>query len=108
MSRFLNSPFIAALGGLFLTAPFIILEWMNTPGFFSVGIPPLFFIMWLSGSVFTFMLGSILQGWQGKKKTDLYLFFLITKVALLILLAWIFVGLVIDQWPCFMGVPNCD
>ncbi len=108
MSRLLNKPIVAALGGFFLTAPFIILEWINTPGFWSLGIPPLFFIMWFSGSIFIFILGSILRSLQGEKKTDASLFFLVVKVAVLILLAWIFVGLVIDQWPCFMGVPNCD
>lgn len=106
MSRYVNSPVIAALGGFFFTAPFLILEWINTPGFWSKGIPPLFFIMWLSGSFFTFILGSVLRGVQDKKKINL--FSLIVKAALLLLLAWIFVGLVIDQWACLMGIPNCD
>lgn len=108
MSKYLYSPVLAALGGTVLTAPFIILEWINTPGFWSMGIPPLFFIMWLSGGVFTYTLESVLRSLQDKKKTKERLLFLIVKVVFLMLLAWIFVGLVIDQWPCFMGVPNCD
>ncbi len=103
-----NRPVIAVLGGVFLTAPFIVLEWINTHGFWSMGIPPLFFIMWLTGSIFTYTLLSILQDLQMKKKLKTNPIFLIAKVAFLILLAWIFIGLVIDQWPCFMGVPNCD
>jgi hypothetical protein len=26
----------------------------------------------------------------------------------LILLAWLWVGLIHDQMPCFLGVPNCN
>lgn len=105
MSRSSNEPIVAALGGFLLTAPFLLLEWINTPNFWSVGISPLFFMMWLVGSIFTFVGVSILKG-EKKAKTSLIL--LIIKVAILILMAWIFAGLVIDQWPCFMGVPNCD
>lgn len=96
------------LGGILLTAPFIILEWINTPGFLSMGVPPLFFIMWFSGSIFTFVLRSVLFALQDRKKIKVNLFIVIMKIAFLILLTWIFVGLVIDQWPCFIGIPNCD
>ena len=30
------------------------------------------------------------------------------KVVLLGLVAWYWIGLVIDQMPCFLGAPNCD
>lgn len=30
------------------------------------------------------------------------------RVVLVILIAWLWVGLVVDQMPCFLGVPNCD
>jgi hypothetical protein len=32
----------------------------------------------------------------------------IGMLALLVLIAWFWVGLVDDQMPCFLGVPNCD
>lgn len=35
-------------------------------------------------------------------------FNLIIVVAISFLLAAGVVGLIVDQWPCFMGVPNCD
>ena len=33
---------------------------------------------------------------------------LIIVGVILFLFAWGVVGLIVDQWPCFMGVPNCD
>jgi hypothetical protein len=30
------------------------------------------------------------------------------RVGLVGLFAWLWVGLLIDQMPCFLGVPNCD
>src|SRR5262245_4869178 len=33
---------------------------------------------------------------------------LLFKVACLALIAWMWSGIIIDQLPCFLGVPNCD
>ena len=33
---------------------------------------------------------------------------ILLRVALLILIAWLRVAIVLDQMPCFLGVPNCD
>jgi len=30
------------------------------------------------------------------------------RIVLLILIGWLWVSLVLDQMPCFLGVPNCD
>jgi hypothetical protein len=30
------------------------------------------------------------------------------RVAVSMLIAWLWIGLVVDQMPCFLGVPNCD
>lgn len=35
-------------------------------------------------------------------------FSLVLRVAVLILIAWLWIGSVVDQMPCFPGVPNCD
>ena len=34
--------------------------------------------------------------------------FLAGRVVFLGLVAWGLFSLILDQWPCFMGVPNCD
>ncbi len=36
------------------------------------------------------------------------IFRLMPRVAIVVLIAWLWVGLVVDQMPCFLGVPNCD
>jgi len=33
---------------------------------------------------------------------------LLIKVVVLILIAWLWAGIVLDQMPCFLGVANCD
>lgn len=33
---------------------------------------------------------------------------LVPRLVLLMLIAWFWVSLVVDQMPCFLGVPNCD
>jgi hypothetical protein len=33
---------------------------------------------------------------------------LLLRVAFLALIAWMWGGILIDQMPCFLGVPNCD
>ena len=35
-------------------------------------------------------------------------FSLLARAVLAILIAWLWVVLVRDQMPCFLGVPNCD
>jgi hypothetical protein len=30
------------------------------------------------------------------------------RIATLIFIAWMWVAVVLDQMPCFLGVPNCD
>jgi len=35
-------------------------------------------------------------------------FSLLARVAVMIALAWSWIGIVLDQMPCFLGVPNCD
>jgi hypothetical protein len=33
---------------------------------------------------------------------------LLPSASFLILMAWLWVGILLDQMPCFLGVPNCD
>jgi hypothetical protein len=33
---------------------------------------------------------------------------LLPRIALATLIAWLWIGLILDQMPCFLGVPNCD
>lgn len=93
--------------GSILVLPFLILEIVNRPAALKDFPVPLFALLWflpvaiLSGLIAVvrisrteFRLGSILQ-----------LLFLLVLLALAA--AW-WVGLIWDQMPCFLGVPNCD
>jgi hypothetical protein len=33
---------------------------------------------------------------------------LLLRIVFLLLIAWMWASLLIDQMPCFLGVPNCD
>ena len=86
-----------------LLAPFVILESVTTRGF-ARGFPAaLFIFMWVLGLSFVGILHSVAAGRRPAPN-----FMLVLKGGALILIAWMWVTLVIDQMPCFLGVPNCD
>ena len=93
----------AAIVSTLLMAPFIILESATTGGF-PRGFPAaLFGFMWVLGLSFVGILRSVAAGRRADPN-----FMLVLKIGALVLIAWIWVTLVIDQMPCFLGVPNCD
>jgi hypothetical protein len=88
--------------------PFVILEAINTRGF-SEGFPlALFVVMWLLPAAFTAVLTPILRRLRAGGRVAAHPGALVPRVLLLILIAWFWLSLVIDQLPCFLGVPNCD
>ncbi len=97
----------AALGFIFLI-PFIALELVNRWKF-NKGFPvALFTFTWLLQTVFVLILAPIVKNiTSGKSLTKNPINFLL-RVAGLALIAYIWGSWIVDQWPCFMGVPNCD
>ena len=91
-----------------LVLPFMMLEWVNRRDFHE-GFPvPLFVVLWLLPLAFMLILTPIVRDVRaGKKITDNPLGLLL-RAAFLILIAWLWVGIILDQMPCFLGVPNCD
>jgi hypothetical protein len=88
--------------------PFVIIEAINTRGF-SEGFPlALFVVMWLLPAAFTLVLTPILRRLRAGGRAAAHPGALVPRVLLLILIAWFWLSLVIDQLPCFLGVPNCD
>jgi len=92
----------AALGLLFV-APFILLELKNRG--VNQGFPVPLFVM-LFGLPFAFFLILIPVVRRARNRQAPAALVLRAGVLLLIAAAW--VGLVRDQMPCFLGVPNCD
>jgi hypothetical protein len=97
----------AAIVSSILVLPFMILELINRRNIYS-GFPiALFVFMWLLPLAFTIILMPILRTLLTENRT-VNPISLVPRVALLLLIAWLWVSLVVDQMPCFLGVPNCD
>ena len=93
----------AAIVSSLLLAPFIILESVTTRGF-ARGFPAaLFIFMWVLGLSFVGILHNVALGRRSAPNLVLVL-----KGGALLFIAWMWVTLVIDQMPCFLGVPACD
>lgn len=109
MEKNIYSLAVAVIIGFLFTVPFFILEAITTSGFSNLGFPlTLFILMWINGALFVFILMSILISLRSQKRSNIFYIFLILKIGLLIILAWAWADVIIDQWPCFIGVPNCD
>ena len=93
--------------GLTLVVPFMILEWVNRRNLIGDFPVPLFGMMWLLPTTFFVIMMPITRNLRtgNSVRTNASL---LVKVALLGLIAWMWVAIVIDQMPCFLGVPNCD
>ncbi len=104
-----NYPLIssAVLGFIFLI-PFIVLEIVNRWKF-SEGFPfAVFTFTWALQTVFILILLKFIKKRQSGKTFKENPFIIILQIVSLVLIAYIWGGWIIDQWPCLMGVPNCD
>jgi hypothetical protein len=99
---------IPALVSTVVVLPFVMLEWVNRRDFHD-GFPiPLFGLMWLLSFSFIVVLMPVPRRLSAGNRHIPNPFGLLSRVGLLIAVAWLFVSLVLDQMPCFLGVPNCD
>ena len=84
------------------------LEFVNRRAF-DEGLPvPLFAIMWLLPLSFILILMPIVRNLRAQERSTANPLSSLLGVVCLILLAWLWVGIIHDQMPCFLGVPNCD
>lgn len=108
LSRISGNLKTPAIVSSLLVLPFIALELINRRSL-PQGFPiVLFLIMWLLPLSFILILMPILRKQRSEKPSMKNLLSLLPRVGLLIFIAWFWVGLVLDQMPCFLGVPNCD
>ena len=100
----------SAIISSFLVLPFIILEFVRTGPFpdFARSFPiPLFALLWLLAFSFVSILTRMTRDDSAQvKRIPALAAGLGVVVLVLIALAW--VGIVVDQMPCFLGRPNCD
>ena len=91
-----------------LVLPFIMLELINRRTF-NDGFPvALFVILWLLPAIFILILTLIVRSARAGNNVMANPVSLLIRVVLFAILAFLWVSLLNDQMPCFLGVPNCD
>jgi hypothetical protein len=98
---------ISAIIGLLFVMPLMIMEWVNRREFAESYPFTIFIVLWLLSALFFLILMSIIkdiQSGEGFFRNPLVLI----KMILLILLAITWGWILLDQMPCFLGVPHCD
>ena len=107
MSNLLTTLRAPVIIGFILVLPLMGLELINRP-YTSGNFPfPLFVLLWLLPVIFMLLLIPVVRMFRTEKNVK-GSFSLLARVAVMIALAWFWIGIVLDQMPCFLGVPNCD
>jgi hypothetical protein len=97
-----------AIISFLLIIPLMVMEVVNRRNFHE-GFPiPLFVIMWLLPLLFILTATPIVRNRRAGKSIIANPVILVIRVVFLAFLAWTWFGILMDQMPCFLGVPNCD
>lgn len=105
LPRKLRTP---AIVSLLLVLPFVILEVINSRDVHE-GFPiVLFGLMWLLPLSFILIALPIVRSPRTESRIPASWLGLLPRFVLVVLIAWIWVGLIRDQLPCFLGTPDCD
>jgi hypothetical protein len=108
MQTFLATLRVPAIISFILVLPLMIMEVANRRSF-NEGFPVLLFVvMWLLPVIFLLILTPIIRTIRTGNSLLAGPLKLLLSVALLVLIAIVWTGALIDQMPCFLGVPNCD
>ena len=107
--RFSTSSFFSAIiWGFIFLIPLITLELVNRWKFHE-GFPfALFTFTWILQVLFILLLTFMIKSQHSRKSIRQDPTSLLLQVIGLLLIAYIWGGWIIDQWPCLMGIPNCD
>ncbi|MGH7492106.1 MAG: hypothetical protein ACREOO_06885, partial [bacterium] len=98
----------AAISGFILVLPFMILELINRRSFHE-GFPiPLFGLLWFLPMILIVILTPLVRNVRAGNSITANPITLLLRVGFSALIAMMWVGILIDQFPCFMGVQNCD
>jgi hypothetical protein len=94
--------------GLLLVLPFMIMELSTRSARPRSDFSVVWFIaMWVAAGVFLFILMPMVQAIRAGNFAVANPISTALKVALLVVIAWSWVALVIDQMPCFLGAAGC-
>lgn len=98
----------AAIISFILVVPFTILELVNRRDFHESFPMVLFGVLWLLPMIFIATLMPMVRNVRAGNSIMANPGHLLLRSALLVFIAMMWGGILIDQWPCFMGVANCD
>lgn len=103
-------PKSAAIISFFLVLPFALLDFLFNPlrGQNLLDRIVLFGLLWLLPIVFIVIFAPILQSVRAGHSILTNPDTLLVRVAFLVLIASMWGVVIIDQLPCFIGIPNCD
>jgi len=91
-----------------IVLPLLILELVNRRAV-REGFPfPLFGLLWLLPLFILLILRPCLRSLKAEPSTSASRFGCLAGIALCILVGRLWLGIVLDQLPCFLGVPRCD
>ena len=99
---------VAAIAGVLLVLPLLVLELVYGQKTYTNFPLPLFGILWVLPVLFVLTLAPLAKMVRAGAIIFENPFSLFLRVAFLVLTAAFWIGLVNDQMPCFLGVPNCD
>ena len=98
----------SAIVSSLLVIPLVVLELINRYRLPEPFPFALFGFMWLLPLLFTLILVPLARNLRAGGSGKANYLGLVPRIVLLILIASIWITLLIDQIPCFLGVPNCD
>ena len=108
MNRFVSTLRLPAIVSSILVLPFMALELINRRNYHE-GFPiTLFGLLWLLPLAFIFILRSSGRNVRPGFRITANPIILSLGLTLMILIAGLWFGVLLDQMPCFLGVPNCD
>ena len=108
MKNILTNVKTPAFIGLLFVIPFMIMEAVNTQNINAIFNVPLFGIMWLLPTTFMIVLMPIVRNILAGNSLMANPASLLISVVFLVLIGFMWTSLLMDQMPCFLGVPNCD
>jgi hypothetical protein len=94
--------------GTTLLLPFMVLEIANRRRFHEDFPVVLFGVLWLMPVVFVLILLPTMRILKAASRSVVGTVSLLAGIALLLVIAWLWISIILDQMPCFLGVTNCD
>ncbi len=103
-----HSVIASAFLGLIILIPLIALELINRWKF-NEGFPfAVFTFTWALQTAFILIITPIIMALISRKSLLKNPLMLLLRLVGLVIIAYIWSGWIADQWPCLIGVPNCD